>query len=110
MRDQINKLYQESLRPYFTDIVIIYELSITVILAIVAYVIWKSSISDNQIYVFTVLNYYPIQILLLIFVIHLILSLYAYRNDKYISYLLGGSTVFFAALILLMEVFYLANK
>ena len=110
MNNQLKNLYQDFLKPYFTDKVAVYELSITAVLALVAFIIWKSSISDNQIYVFTILNYYPIQILLLIFVVHLVLSVYAYKNDKNIAYLLGGSTVFYASLILLMEIFYLSNK
>ena len=110
MKEQIQKFYNDFLKQYLSDTVIEIELSITIVLAIIAYIIWKSSISDNQIYVFTVLNYYPIQILLLIFIVHLVLSIYAYKNDKNISYLLNGSVVFFSALILLMEVFYLANR
>jgi hypothetical protein len=110
MKNQFKNLYQETIRPYFIDTIIVTELSITIVLAVIAYIVWKRSITDNQIYVFTVLNYYPIQILLLIFIVHLALSIYAYKNDKNISYLLNGSVVFFAALILLMEVFYLFNR
>lgn len=81
------------------------------ILGIIEYVIWTQVIVAGDIFVYTRLTYFPIQLFLVIFILHLFLSIYSYKRDEHISHLLLGALPFYAIFLFILEMFYIyGNK
>ncbi|MFA7243789.1 MAG: hypothetical protein WC080_00655 [Patescibacteria group bacterium] len=88
-----------------------YFVIVAAVSGIIEYFIWTKGITDNGIFVYTRLNYYPIQLLLVILILHLILSIYSYKKDEHISHLLLGALPFYSIFIFVLEMFYIyGNK
>jgi len=76
----------------------------------ISLVVWIYVIERRDIFVYSVTDYFPLQIFCLIFMLHLILSVYSYNRDKYISYLLLGATQLYILVIISLEIFYILNR
>lgn len=76
----------------------------------ISFVVWIYVIERRDIFVYSVTNYFPLQIFCLIFILHLILSIYSYNRDKYISYLLLGATQLYILVIISLEILYILNR
>ena len=97
-----NSLYDNVLNRYFV--------LAQVVLFVVVALIWSRVIVSQNVYIYSSTNYFPLQVYVVVVVIHLILSVYSYRNDKYISNLLLGACTFYLVLILILELLYLIYK
>ena len=81
---------------------------LTVTLSVIAYLFWSKLSQAENFNFFLPYNYYPLEIFILVFVLHAIISVHSYSIDKQISRLLTSSTVFFALLIIVLEFYYWA--
>lgn len=84
-----------------------YFVVFTVIVGLIEYVVWSQAIVGGGIFVYTRLSYYPVQLLIVIFILHLILSIYSFRKDEHISHLLLGALPVLAIFVLILEIFYI---
>lgn len=77
--------------------------------ALICYLIWiKLSNSENFIF-FTPYGYYPLQVFLAVWLMHVIIAVYSYKIDKFISYLMTASLIFYSILIIVLEFYYWAS-
>lgn len=81
-----------------------------VVAFIISLLVWIKVIEQNNIFVYSVTNYFPLQVFLLIFLIHITLSVYAYKKDKNISILLLGASTFYIIIVITIESLYLIYK
>lgn len=76
----------------------------------ITFAVWNMVIEKKDIYIYTVTNYFPLQIFAFIMVIHLFLSVYSYGRDKHISYVLLGASSFLMLIIITIEFLYILNR
>jgi len=72
--------------------------------------IWVKVIVARDIYIYSSTNYFPLQIFVVVFIIHIVLSVYSYKNDKYLSNLLLGASLFYIILIFILEMLYIIYR
>lgn len=86
---------------------------LTILLALggslIAYLIWSKLSSYDTFNFYTPYSYYPLEMLAAIIILHMIIIVYSYKLDKYISYLLSSALTFYALLIIILEFYYWAN-
>lgn len=73
---------------------------------LIIYIIWKNLAQNPNFLFYTPYNCYPIEIFLIIFIMHLILAVSSYHIDKYISNLLLSALQFYLILIIILELYY----
>jgi len=78
----------------------------SIVLWIIAYSLWVFIILRNNIFLYTPLSYGPHIYVLVIFVLHLIVSIYSYDKDAKISHLLLGSAAFFNFMTVVLLLIY----
>jgi len=81
----------------------------SIVLWIVAYSLWVFVIPVKNIFLYTPLSYGPHIYVLVIFVLHLIVSIYSYDKDSKISHLLLGSVAFFNFMTVVLLLVYIIN-
>ena len=86
-----------------------YALVISILVFVIEYIVWQDMIIKQDVFVYSVLTYFPLELFAIFFVIHVILAVYSFRVEKMISNLLLGFNVFFLYLIFIIEAFYLIN-
>lgn len=106
----IKSIYQETKSSLYTDKVNLYMLIFQIVAFSVTYIIWNLVIEKRDIFIYTKTSYYPLQIFAFIFVIHLFLSVYSYKNDKHISHILLGASSFLMLIIITIEFLYILNR
>ncbi len=79
-------------------------------LFILDYWLWSKYLSSPDIYVYLRVNIYPIKLLAIILVINTFLAIIAHTKEKEIGYFLLISNIIVSVLVLILEIFYLANK
>jgi len=82
----------------------------SLIIGIVDYFIWKKYLDSPDVYIFVKSNVYPMKFLAIIFCVNTVLAIFAHDKEKEIGYLVFIGNVIVAALILVLEIFYLTNK
>ena len=82
----------------------------SVLIAVTDYIVWKAKLDSPDMYIFLKFNVYPMEFLAIIFSVNTILAIVAHKREKEIGYLLFIGNVIVAALILVLEIFYLANR
>lgn len=97
-----SSLYENVLNRYFVVGQILLLLGI--------YLLWSKVIVAQNIYIYSSTKYFPLQVYAVVLILHLILSVYSYKNDKYISSLLLGASTFYAVLILILELLYIIYR
>jgi hypothetical protein len=102
LNDITDSLYTNVLNRYF----VIGQIA----LFSVAILIWMKIIVAKNIFVYSSTNYFPLQIFVIVLILHIILSVYSYKNDKYISNLLLGASVLYILLILILESLYIIYR
>lgn len=75
-------------------------------LALVNYLIWHMLGGKESFSVYSPYGYYPLQMLAIVWLLHLIIAVYSYKIDKKISYLLTSALTFYALLIIVLEIYY----
>jgi len=95
-------LYENILNRYF----VISQ----IVLFVITFAIWKKIIVVQNIFIYSPTNYYPLQVFSVVFVLHIVLSVYSYKNDKYISSLLLGAITLYLLLILILEFLYIIYR
>jgi len=81
-----------------------------IVLLCAAVLVWIKIITAQNIFIYSSTNYFPIQVYIVVMAIHLILSVYSYKNDKYISGLLLGASILYVVLILILELLYIIYR
>ena len=72
----------------------------------ICYLIWTQLIQQKQIEFFTPYGIYPVQLVIVIWMLHLAISVYSYKVDKYISNLLIAAPILYSILIFILEIYY----
>ena len=86
-----------------------YALVISILVFVTEYIVWQEMIVKQDVFVYSVLTYFPLELFAIVFVIHVILAVYSFRVERMISNLLLGFNIFFLYLIFIIEAFYLIN-
>lgn len=81
-----------------------------IFLLVAVILIWTKIIVAQNIFVYSSTNYFPLQVYIIVLALHLILSVYSYKNDKYISNLLLGASALYIILILILELLYIIYR
>ncbi len=81
----------------------------SVLLWIIAYSLWVFVILKKGIYLYATLSYGPHIYVLIIFILHLIISVYSYEKDEKISHLFLGSSTFFNFMTVVLLLVYMIN-
>ena len=87
-----------------------YLILVSAALFVADFLVWQYVIVRGEIFVYTAFGYYPLQLLSIIFILHLILSAYSYKKDKHVSNLLLGFLGFYTFLILIVEILYIIHQ
>ena len=82
----------------------------SIIFAVLDWIIWRTFLSDSDLFVYAGFGLYPVEYLAIILVINTFMAFFAYDKEKEISYLLLSSDIFLCFLTLCLEIFYLFNK
>jgi len=91
----------------FDNILNRYFLIIQIVLLFVAILIWFKIIVAQNIYIYSSTNYFPLQVYSVVMLVHLILSVYSFKKDVYISNLLLAASTFYIIIILILELLYI---
>lgn len=102
MKNYISLFKQAIINDYIN----LYILSVTIILYLLDYLIWKLYLANRDIYIQTLGGIYPIRFLVIVFVINTFLAIFSYEREKEMSYLLFSATAFIGILVLILEMFY----
>ncbi len=94
---------------FYEDKINMYSLLILFFISILDYIIWRYLSGKEEFFFYTPYDYFPLEILFVIFVMHVFISYNSYKLNKYISNMLMASVVFYSILILAIEGFYLAQ-
>ena len=108
--DYVRETFKNVKKSLFDDRFNYIALIISIIAFLVEFIIWQELIVRKEVFVYSVLAYYPLELFAAIFVIHVVLAISSYKLDKYISNFLLGFGVFYLFLIFIAEVFYIVNK
>lgn len=87
-----------------------YLVLIQIVLFVIAILIWMKVLVAQNVFIYSSNNYFPLQIYVVVFFLHLILSVYSYRKDRYISNLLFGASTFYIVLIIVLELLYIIYR
>lgn len=104
-----NQKMKEILLKFIKDRNIQIMLSASVFIFVSSYMIWLYVIERGDYFVYTVIGYFPLQLLSVVFLIHFLISIYAYNKEKNITYLACGSLLFFSLLTITIELMYIVN-
>ena len=88
----------------------IYLFIASIVLFFVDLSIWRKFLSFPDIYIYNRIGIYPVKVLLIMIIVNTSLSLFSFKKEKEIGYLLLSGSVFIAILVLFLELFYLINK
>lgn len=87
-----------------------YFLATQVVLLCMAILIWLKIIVAQNIFIYSSTSYFPLQVYAVVMIVHLVLSIYSYKKDVYISNLLLGASAFYIMTILVLELLYIINR
>jgi len=106
----MNKIIENIKEAIWTDKINRNFLLSTILLFVINLQIWQKIIYKNEVFVYTVIKYYPLQIFVIVFILHLIMSIYSYEKDEKISHLFLGFNLFLLVIIFITEMLYIYNK
>ncbi len=76
----------------------------------VDYLIWHFLLSSPDIFVYVRIGVYPIKLLFIILLINTTLAVSSYKREREIGYLLFIGNILAAALVMILEIYYLIHK
>lgn len=107
MKSYLQKTYIYIKTACFLDrLNLIFLCSLFVVL-LLDYLIWRIKLTDRDVFIFTLNGVYPIKYLFLICLINVFLAIFSFNKEKEIGYLLYSASFFMAALVLILEFFYI---
>ena len=107
--DYIKNTYELINKPLKENKVKFYVLIISILVFVAEYIVWQELIIKQDVFVYSVLTYFPLELFAIIFVIHVVLATYSFKVEKMISNLLLGFNIFYLYLIFIIEAFYIIN-
>ena len=106
----IKNIFQEIKSTLFDDRANLYMLLFQIVAFAITFTIWNLVIEKRDIFIYTVTNYFPLQIFAIIIIIHLFLAVYSYKKDRQISHVLLGASTFLMLIIITIEFLYILNR
>jgi hypothetical protein len=78
-------------------------------LSLLSYIIWNKYLDSLDFYASPRIEVFPVKFLAIIIIINTALGLFSFRKEKEITYLLFIGNVLVSLLVVILEIFYLAN-
>lgn len=109
MKKLIINFYLLFKKALYDDVLDRYLLLTGLVLSVLDFIVWRTTLTDKDLFVFLRVNIYPVKFLAVVLVLNTLLTVAAHDNEKEVGYLLLMGNIIACLLVFVLEIFYITQ-